>query len=124
MARRPEPDDPRGRYYIDPKDGAGRIAMPEPGYDTVRRTVVSATEAARRFSDLINRACYQKETFIVERGGKQLCQIGPLEDQRFTFGDLVDLLSRLPKPDDEYLDAVEEITRNQEPVGPSPWEKY
>ena len=127
MARRakPEtPEDPRGKYYIDPKAGAGRVRMPASSYEPASTTVVSATEASRRFSDLVNRAAYQRETFIIERGGKQLCQIGPLQEKRCTGADLIALFARLPKPDDEYLDAVEEIIRNQEPVGPSPWEKY
>jgi antitoxin (DNA-binding transcriptional repressor) of toxin-antitoxin stability system len=124
MAKRPEAEDPRGKYYIEPKPGGGRVAMPEPTYESgSRSTVVSATEAARRFSDLINRASYQGETFVIERGGKPICQIGPLAEQRCTGQDLIELFARLPKPDEEFLDAVEEIIRNQEPVGPSPWEK-
>jgi antitoxin (DNA-binding transcriptional repressor) of toxin-antitoxin stability system len=124
MAKRPKADDPRGKYYIEPKPGGGRVAMPEIEYDsTKKRVTVSATEAARRFSDLINRASYQGETFVIERGGKPLCQLGPLEEKVCTGADLVALFSRLPKPDDEFLDILEEITRNQQPVGPSPWEK-
>jgi antitoxin (DNA-binding transcriptional repressor) of toxin-antitoxin stability system len=124
MAKRAKADDPRGKYYIEPKAGGGRVAMPETGYvSTKKRVTVSATEAAKRFSDLINRASYQGETFVIERGGKPLCQLGPLEEKVCTFGDLVALWSRLPRPDDEFLDAVEEIIRNQEPIGPSPWEK-
>jgi antitoxin (DNA-binding transcriptional repressor) of toxin-antitoxin stability system len=124
MAKRATTDESRGKYYIDPKAGAGRVSMPEPGYDArPRSTTVSATEAARRFSDLINRASYQGETFVIERGGKPICQIGPLAEKRCTGADLIELFARLPRPDDEYLDAVEEIIRNQEPIGPSPWEK-
>lgn len=126
MPKRPKAEEPRGKYYVEPRAGAGRVAMPEPAYDSAsgtRATVVSATEAARRFSDLINRASYQGETFVIERGGKPICQIGPLAEQRCTGADLVELFARLPKPADEFLDAVEEIIRNQEPVGPSPWEK-
>jgi antitoxin (DNA-binding transcriptional repressor) of toxin-antitoxin stability system len=124
MAKQPKTEDPRGKYYIEPKAGGGRVAMPEIAYEAdTRATVVSATEAARRFSDLINRASYQGETFVIERGGKPLCQLGPIAEQRCTGADLLDLFARLPKPPDEFLDAVEEIIRNQEPVGPSPWEK-
>src|SRR5688572_18037642 len=124
MAKRAKPEDPRGKYYIDPKAGAGRVAFPDSVYGPASSsTVVSATEAARRFSDLINRASYQGESFVIERGGKPLCQLGPLEERRCTLADLVAVLAQLPRPDDEYLDAVEEYVRNQPPVEPSPWEK-
>jgi antitoxin (DNA-binding transcriptional repressor) of toxin-antitoxin stability system len=124
MPKRSEPPDPRGKYYIDPKAGSGRVAMPEPEYEpSAKSTVVSATEAARRFSDLINRASYQNETFVIERGGKPICQLGPLATKQCTGADLIELFARLPRPPAEYLDAVEEIIRNQEPIGPSPWEK-
>jgi antitoxin (DNA-binding transcriptional repressor) of toxin-antitoxin stability system len=122
MTKKAEPQS-RGKYQIDPKAGAGRVTMPDVEYGRGSSTVVSATEAARRFSDLINRASYQGETFVIERGGKPICQLGPLEERRCTFGDLVALLSQLPRPDDEYLDAVEEIIRNQEPIEPSPWDE-
>ena len=31
--------------------------------------IISATEAARSFSELLDRVCYRGETFIIERGG-------------------------------------------------------
>jgi antitoxin (DNA-binding transcriptional repressor) of toxin-antitoxin stability system len=117
------PEKPRGRYYVDPKAGVGRVASLEPEYVKATATFVSATEASRQFSDLINRAAYQGEKFVIERGGKPLCQLGPLEDKRCTGADLLEMFSRLPKADPEYLDAVDEIIRNQEPLEPSPWEK-
>lgn len=111
------------RYEISAA-AAGRIAEPAPSYVPASATsVVSATEAARSFSDLINRACYQGETFVIERGGRSICQLGPLQGSRCTGADLLALFSKLPRPDEEFLDAVEALTRAQSPVELSPWDK-
>lgn len=40
----------------------------------------------------------------------------------FTVADLVALLRSAPKPDAEYWDCVEAITRNQPQMQPSAWE--
>jgi antitoxin (DNA-binding transcriptional repressor) of toxin-antitoxin stability system len=58
---------------------------------------VSATELARRLPDVLNRVHYQRETIIVERGGKPLCQIAPVPSSPdFKLSDLVTLLAALP----------------------------
>ncbi|MGH9466395.1 MAG: type II toxin-antitoxin system Phd/YefM family antitoxin [Terriglobales bacterium] len=82
---------------------------------------LSATEAARRFSELLNRAHYRGETFQIERGGKPVCEIVPVATPSFTGKDLADLLRSLPHPDEEYLQTVENLTRRQPKVAPSPW---
>jgi hypothetical protein len=40
----------------------------------------------------------------------------------FTLADFVTLLRSVPKPDPEYCEFVEAITRNQPQVQPSAWE--
>jgi prevent-host-death family protein len=72
---------------------------------------ISATEAARRFSDLLNRVYYKGEEFVVERGGKPVCRIVPAPRKRFTGSDLARLWARLPKPDKGFWDDVEEAIR-------------
>ena len=86
-------------------------------------THISATVAARQFSDLINRAHYRDETFVIERGGKEMCELIPASPSRFTAKDFRDLLSTLPRADEEYLDKVEEVIANRPPVEASPWDK-
>jgi prevent-host-death family protein len=83
---------------------------------------ISATEAARSFSDLLNRVLYRGEVFVVERGGQPVCRITPARPVKFTLRDLVHLLKTIPKPDPGYWDALEEINRNQ-PTPESPWER-
>ena len=60
---------------------------------------ISATQAARSFSDLMNRVRYRGEGFIVERGGKPICEILPATPLKFSGAELANLLRSLPKPD-------------------------
>ena len=82
---------------------------------------ISATEAARSFSDLINRVGYKGECFIIERGGKPMGELRPIATDRFIGSDFLALLETLPRPAAEFLDTVEELTRSQSTIGDSPW---
>ncbi len=81
---------------------------------------ISATEAARRFSDLLNRVRNQREEFVIERGRQPVCRMVPAKPPRFTGADLTRLLRSIPKPDRGYWDVLEEITKNQPLVQKSP----
>ena len=84
---------------------------------------LSATEAARNFSELLNRVRYRGETFIIERGGEAVGELRPAASPRFTGADLVALLRSLPPVDEDYLKEVEDAARNQPPIQESPWER-
>ena len=86
-------------------------------------TRISATGAARRFSDLLNRVLYKGEQFVVERNGQPVCRIVPANRKKFTVADLVKLLESAPKPDEGYWEILEEIKKNQPPLRKSPWER-
>jgi prevent-host-death family protein len=78
------------------------------------KSEISATDAARRFSEVVNRVRYRNETFVVKRGGVPVCEIVPVRNaEDFTGRDFVGLLRSLPHPGKKYLDAVEEHVRNQ-----------
>ena len=79
---------------------------------------ISATEAARNFSDLINRVRYRGEEFVIERRGEPVCRVVPAAPRRFTVGDMVRLLGSLPKPDPGFWDDVERFQKNQKPRVP------
>lgn len=98
----------------------GFVREPPTEYQAARR--VSATEASRNFSELLNRVLYRGETFIVERGGEPICELRPAAPMLFTGADLVTLLRSLPPIDEEYLSIVEEIAREQPLLPESPWE--
>jgi len=79
----------------------------------VRR--LSATEFAKRLSDVLNRVHYQRETVIVERGGKALCQLTPVPGSLdFHLSDLVALLDSLPSAGEEWAEAVAQGVAEQD----------
>ena len=103
------------------KPPGGLVREPPTQYQAARR--VSATEAARNFSEILNRVRYRGETFVIERGGQPICEIRPAAPTLFTGADLVTLLRSLPSVDEGYLTAVEEIARRQPQLPESPWER-
>jgi antitoxin (DNA-binding transcriptional repressor) of toxin-antitoxin stability system len=84
--------------------------------------VVSATEAARSFSELLDRVYYRGETFVIVRGGEPVCEMSHVAPPRFTGADFLTLLHSLPKPDLGYWDAVEDRTKQTPAVPESPWD--
>jgi antitoxin (DNA-binding transcriptional repressor) of toxin-antitoxin stability system len=88
------------------------------------KTRVTATEAARKFSEILNRVAYKGESFVVERGGRPVCEIAPaVNGKRFTGADFLELIENAPRPDDQYFKDVEEIIKNRQLVAPSPWRR-
>lgn len=68
---------------------------------------VTATEASRNFSELLNRVAYQHESLQIERGGKLVACIKPVEQaQGVVIGDLAKVLKQLPAIDDAYGDDI------------------
>ena len=84
---------------------------------------ISVTEAVRSFSELMNRVRYRGESFIVERGGKPICEILPARPPKFSGAEFAALLRSLPKPDKEYLAVVEELIAKQPTVAESGWQR-
>jgi antitoxin (DNA-binding transcriptional repressor) of toxin-antitoxin stability system len=89
-------------------------------YDYMR-THISATEAVRSFSELMNRIRYRGESFVVERGGKPICEILPATPAKFTGSELASLLRSLPRPDKEYFAVLDDLMAKQPPVAEARW---
>ena len=91
----------------------------------VRRLVrVPATEAAKNFGRLIDRVRETRATYVVERGGRPVASIAPVERDEFTMRDLKALAAESGRrPPGEYLDAVERASarRNRPRVRRNPW---
>lgn len=85
------------------------------------KSEISASDAARHFSEILNRVRYRNESFVVKRGGEPICEIVPVPSATFTGRDLVELLRSLPHPDKEYLDTVERYVRKQPKAEKSKW---
>ena len=85
-------------------------------------TRVSATEAVRTFSDLLNRIRYRGEEFVVERAGEAVCRMTPAAAPRhLTLRELTALLREIPGPDADYASDVRRGVRNQGRVPRAPW---
>jgi antitoxin (DNA-binding transcriptional repressor) of toxin-antitoxin stability system len=85
-------------------------------------TRVSATEAVRTFSDLLNRIRYRGEEFVVERGGEPVCNMTPATPpKRLSLRGLASLLREIPSPDAGYAPDVRRAARSQGRLPRSPW---
>jgi antitoxin (DNA-binding transcriptional repressor) of toxin-antitoxin stability system len=83
---------------------------------------VSATEAVRTFSDILNRIRYRGEEFIVERAGEPVCRMTPASPPRsLTLRELASLMRDIPKTDEAYASAVRRAARSQGRLPRSPW---
>lgn len=83
---------------------------------------ISATDAARSFSDIVNRVRYRGEEFIVEKGGQAVCRIVPLESaKRGTIADLIRILEQFPVDEDFAADVRAGIPGPSVPE--SPWDR-
>lgn len=84
---------------------------------------VSATEAAKNFGRLVDRVREERATFVVERGGTAVARIAPVERAPFTMADFKALVATLPRPGDDYLQALDRAVarRNRPRVRRNPW---
>jgi len=89
---------------------------------TAAAPTLSATEAARNFSRLLNRVRYERRAFVIERGGDAVCEIRPVyRHAAFTGADLVRLLATLSDAPEAYLEAVATGIAQQRPTEDTRW---
>lgn len=69
---------------------------------------ISATEASRNFSELLNRARYGGESFIVERNGEPVAEIRPVRAGP-TLSEVLQRLREAGPPDDRYVEDMRAI---------------
>lgn len=67
---------------------------------------ITATEAVRDFSELLNRIKFKGDHFVIERSGKPVALMAPIEEGKHakTLKELKSLVKKLPRLDDD-LDA-------------------
>ncbi len=58
-------------------------------------TPITVTEAARNFADCVNRAHYQKMSFVLLKNGRPFARIEPDGEKRCTGQDLANALARV-----------------------------
>jgi len=82
---------------------------------------ISATQAVRDFSEVLNAIKFKGVHYVIERGGKPVASMRPVEEKTDvrTLGELKSLLKNLPRLGEE-LDAFEadldDIWKDQPPV--------
>ena len=83
---------------------------------------ISATELARRLSDVLNRICYRGERFVVERNGEPVATLGPAgAEPGITLGRLAASLGELTLPGDGFAEDLEAIQSGQPQAGKPEW---
>jgi antitoxin (DNA-binding transcriptional repressor) of toxin-antitoxin stability system len=84
---------------------------------------VRATEAAKNFGQLVDRVREERATYVVERDGKPVAQIGPVERRVCTMAEFKTLAETLSEVDEAYLRAVARAIRrhNRPRVRRNPW---
>ena len=89
--------------------------------------VISATEAARGFGDLLARVRYRGETFHIRRGTKIVATLGPAPRRPATGPELAEAWDRRPRLDPADAAAfardLRAIRRQAGKAPGSPWER-
>jgi antitoxin (DNA-binding transcriptional repressor) of toxin-antitoxin stability system len=82
---------------------------------------ISATQAVRDFSEVLNAIRFKGTHYVIERGGKPVASMKPVDEKKDlrTLGELTALLKKLPRLEEE-LDAfeadLEDIRKDQPPL--------
>jgi antitoxin (DNA-binding transcriptional repressor) of toxin-antitoxin stability system len=87
---------------------------------------IPATTAAKNFGTLVDRVRDHGTTFIVERHGRAVAQIGPVDEKpKGTLSSLAAYLRTAPRIDEQTLRFIEEsvAAANRPAVPVNPWER-
>ena len=79
---------------------------------------ISATQAVRDFSEVLNTIKFKGVHYIIERGGKPIASMKSIDEKidPMTLGELKTLLKKLPRLEEEldsFASDLEESSRNQ-----------
>ncbi|UCD81958.1 MAG: hypothetical protein JSW26_11180 [Desulfobacterales bacterium] len=79
---------------------------------------VTATQAVRKFSEILNTIKFRGTHYIIERGGKPIASMKPIDEETtpVALSDLKGLLKKLPKLDEElesFAADLEDIWKKQ-----------
>ena len=79
------------------------------GKKALKAAAIAATDAAKNFGELVDRVREEGATYVIERHGRPVAQIGPVEtDEPKTLSGLVEYLKTAPKLDEEVLRYIQE----------------
>jgi hypothetical protein len=80
----------------------------------MKERTITVTEAARNFADCVNRAHYQRTTFVLLKGGKPFARIEPDNEKRCTGRDLGGALARVELSAEEASDWHRDLVAARE----------
>jgi antitoxin (DNA-binding transcriptional repressor) of toxin-antitoxin stability system len=73
---------------------------------------ISATEAARQFSDLLNRVGFRGERYTIARGGRAIAHLTPANSPvTRRVGEVPDLLKKLPSLGKDAVPFARQVSR-------------
>jgi prevent-host-death family protein len=81
---------------------------------------LSATEVARRFSEVLNRVA-EGEEIEVTRSGAPVAVIAPPKTRLISAERFRELLASAPPVDEDFADELRRIRRGAGPAPESPW---
>lgn len=85
---------------------------------------INVTQAARQFSDLLNRVFYQGASFELERGNKVIARLCPVSaPRRVAVRDLNRLFAELPQLNEDAECFAQDLEAIRRAAGPEcdPW---
>lgn len=83
---------------------------------------ITATELAKNLSEILSRAQYRGESFVIERNGETVATLNPPETPiGIPFRELAERVCELPQPDETFADDVEAVHAAQGELEPPPW---
>lgn len=82
---------------------------------------ITATQAVRDFSELLNKIKFKGDRYIIERSRKPVAQMEPIKEAKKakTLSELKSLLKELPRLDEEldaFAEDLEGIRKDQPPL--------
>jgi antitoxin (DNA-binding transcriptional repressor) of toxin-antitoxin stability system len=86
--------------------------------------VVSATDAAKGFRELLDAVEHRGESFRIERHGRSVALVSPDQGLRRgpTWAQALAMLVEGPRADPEFADDMEAVRRSMGPMPSDPWE--
>ena len=85
---------------------------------------ISATEASRKFSDMLNAVEHRNQEFVVERRGRAIAELAPARASAArgaTWGDVLQLFDEGVRPDPRFAREMARVRRSRPRLPKDPW---